>query len=84
MHLASVILVLIMALVTLQMLALEFQAIRQNGTKDLIYAVLRIVAGIYSYLFAFLWLMLIQAILRLVPAALRYWIETTEESRRAH
>jgi hypothetical protein len=81
MHLASVILVLIMALVTVRMLALEFQAIRQNGTDDLIYAVLRIAAGIYSYLFAFLWLMLIQAILRLVPAALRYWIETTEERR---
>ena len=82
MHLASVILVLIMAVITLRMLALEFQAIRQNGTDNLIYAVLRIVAGIYSYLFAFLWLMLIQAILRLVPAALRYWIETTEEGRR--
>lgn len=82
MHLASVILVLIMVLVALRLLVVEFQQIRQNGTKDLVYAVLRISAGTYSYLFAFLWLMLIQAVLRLVPAGLRYWIETTEEGRR--
>lgn len=73
-----------MALVTVRMLALEFQAIRQNGTDDLLFAVVRMFAAIYGYLFAVLWLMLIQAILRLVPAALRYWIETNEESRRAH
>ncbi len=43
------------------------------------------IRGLYSlstYLWTFFVLMLIQAVLRLVPASLRYWIEATEEARK--
>ena len=82
MHLASLAVLLFMAFMAVRMLSLEFNAIQQNGPRNLSGMLLKVAAGSYGYLMMFLLLMAIQAILRLVPASLRYWIETTEERRR--
>ena len=62
-------------------LVLGIRNLQQNGTRDLPQMFLGIMAAGQFYFFIFLWLMLFQSILRLVPASLRYWIETTEERR---
>ncbi len=81
-HLASVVVFFLMAYVAVVALALGIRNLQQNGTRDLPQMLLAVVAAVQFYFFIFLWLMLFQSILRLVPASLRYWIETTEERRR--
>jgi hypothetical protein len=83
MHFASVIVFGFMAMAICSAVYLGVRHIQQNGTQDLLPVLLSVIAPSAVYFWMFLVLMLGQSIIRLVPAALRYWIETTEERRTA-
>lgn len=81
-HLPSLVVFMLMAYAAVVALVLGIRNLQQNGTRDLPQLFFAVLAAGQFYFLIFLWLMLLQSILRLVPASLRYWIETTEERRR--